>query len=114
MVEANEPPNAAAQRELAEELGLSITPGRVLCVDWVAPHGPWDDLLSFIFDGGQLATAEAAQLSLRDGELTAAEFCSIDQARQRLRPYVFTRLQAALAAAETGAAQYLVNGCAPV
>ncbi|WP_229686740.1 NUDIX domain-containing protein [Longimycelium tulufanense] len=39
MAEANEPPRAAAKRELIEELGLTITPARLLLLDWVAPRG---------------------------------------------------------------------------
>ena len=51
MAEANEPPLHAARRELHEELGLTLDRMALLCVDWVAPHGPWDDLLVFVFDG---------------------------------------------------------------
>src|SRR5438477_12412667 len=58
MVEANEPPRdaasrepraasrepRAASREVYEELRIRLAPGRLLVVDWVGPHGPWDDL----------------------------------------------------------------------
>jgi 8-oxo-dGTP pyrophosphatase MutT (NUDIX family) len=54
MVEANEPPHEAAQRELREELGLNLPVSRPLVIDWVSPHGVWDDLLAFVFDGGRL------------------------------------------------------------
>ncbi|HWG65189.1 MAG TPA: NUDIX domain-containing protein, partial [Streptosporangiaceae bacterium] len=57
MAEANEPPADAVRRELREELGLGIQVGDLLCVDWVSPHGPWDDLLNFIFDGGTLTAS---------------------------------------------------------
>src|SRR4029434_2198406 len=40
MAEANEPPLDAARREGREELGLTLTIGRLLGVDWVRPHGP--------------------------------------------------------------------------
>src|SRR5208282_1770142 len=43
MAEANEPPADAVRRELREELGLDLHVGDLLCVDWVSPHGPWDD-----------------------------------------------------------------------
>src|SRR5947199_1234092 len=52
MAEANESPRAAAEREVPEELGVTIKAGRVLVVDWVGPHGPWDDQIVFIFDAG--------------------------------------------------------------
>ncbi|MFI7466886.1 NUDIX domain-containing protein [Nonomuraea sp. NPDC049646] len=55
MPEANESPAAAARREIKEELGLDIRVGRLLAVDWVSPHGPRDNSLMFIFDGGTLS-----------------------------------------------------------
>ena len=48
MAEANEPPADAVRRELCEELGLEVRVGSLLCVDWVSPHDPWDDLINFI------------------------------------------------------------------
>ena len=52
--EANEPPAETVHRELKEELGLDLHAGQLLCLDWVVPHGPWDDSLVPIFDGGSL------------------------------------------------------------
>ncbi|MEJ3751037.1 NUDIX hydrolase [Actinomycetes bacterium KLBMP 9797] len=110
MAEANEPPHRAAQRELREELGLDLKMGVLLCVDWVSPHGQWDDLLAFVFDGGELTREQVASLELRDGELAAFKFCTEAQARQRLRPYVWRRVTAALQALQTGQVQYLEDG----
>jgi 8-oxo-dGTP diphosphatase len=110
MVEANEPPRDAAQRELKEELGLQAEVGKLLCVDWVSPHGPWDDLLAFIFDAGAMTDIEISNLKLRDEELAAFEFCTAEQAEQRLRPYVWRRVAAALEALLSGEARYLQDG----
>lgn len=66
MAEANEPPHLAVRRELNEELGLDVQVGALLVVDWVSPHGPWDDLLAFVFDGGELSDEQIAGLKLRD------------------------------------------------
>lgn len=112
MAEANEPPADALRRELREELGLDIQVGDLLCVDWVSPHGPWDDLLNFIFDGGTLPDSSTEDLRLIDHELRAFEFCDEGQAKERLRPYVWRRVSAALEALETGRARYLQDGYA--
>lgn len=109
MAEANEPPHETARRELLEELGLALDVGRLLVVDWVPPHGPWDDLLAFIFDGGVIPADEAKRLAPADHELGAVEFCSAEVAQERLRPYVWRRLAAALGAL-AGQPRYLVNG----
>jgi 8-oxo-dGTP diphosphatase len=110
MAEANEPPHLTVQRELKEELGLDIVAGVLLVVDWVSPHGPWDDLLAFIFDGGELSDEQIARIKLRDDELERFEFCTPEQARQRLRPYVWRRVAVALEALATGHLQYLQDG----
>ena len=110
MAEENEPPAEAAHRELSEELGLDLAVARLLVVDWVAPHGPWDDSLMFIFDGGLLSTEQIAKLQLVDGELAAFEFCSHEEMAKRLRPYVWQRANAAITALRDGYARYLENG----
>lgn len=109
MAEANESPTEAVSRELREELGIEIRVGRLLCVDWVPPHGPWDDLLNFIFDGGVLAEAQIAELQLADGELDRYEFYEPAQAQQWLRPDVWQRLSVALDATGSGSARFLLN-----
>lgn len=110
MAEANEPPHQAAQRELQEELGLTIEAGNLLCVDWVPPHGPWDDMIAFIFDGGELGGAHIDSFELLDGELDSFKFCNANQARQRLRPHIWRRVAAALEALKTGTVLYLQDG----
>lgn len=110
MAEANEPPHEAVRREMREELGLDVHASDLLVVDWVSPHGPWDDLLAFIFDGGKLADEQIATIKLSDGELSAFEFCTPEQAQERLRPYVWRRVAAALDALKTGHVQYLQDG----
>lgn len=112
MAEANEPPLNAVRRELKEELGHNIRTEDVtlLCVDWVSPHGPWDDSLMFIFSAGTLSTQQAFALHLADGELAAYEFCTPTQAAQRLRPYVWRRVDAALQALKSRCTTYLHDG----
>ncbi|HKR58694.1 MAG TPA: NUDIX hydrolase [Pyrinomonadaceae bacterium] len=112
MAEANEPPVEALRRELAEELGLHIPASdmTLLCLDWISPYGPWDDSLMFIFDARTLDAEQIAGLSLADSELAAYEFCTPEQAQQRLRPYVWLRVSAALKAADGHHVAYLHDG----
>jgi ADP-ribose pyrophosphatase YjhB (NUDIX family) len=106
MAEANEPPRKAAERELAEELGLTVTAGRLLVLDWVAPHGPWDDQLVFIFDGGTLPAARATSLRTTDPEIDEFAFVSLSEATLRLRADMAQRLTRAYRAFDTGATDY--------
>jgi 8-oxo-dGTP pyrophosphatase MutT (NUDIX family) len=110
MSEANEPLIETVRRELKEELGLDLDPGPLLCVDWVSPHGPWDDSLMFVFDGGVLMPEQIAAFKLLDNELEAYAFCDEAEAAARLRPYVWRRVRAALKGLWTGRAVYLQDG----
>lgn len=102
MAEANEPPTLAIRRELHEELGLDITVSRLLHLEWAPPHDPWDDQLVFLFDAGVLTEEAKTGLRLVDGELRAWDFVTIDEAKNRLRTYVYERLRAALDGLATG------------
>ncbi|MPZ87040.1 MAG: NUDIX domain-containing protein [Nitriliruptorales bacterium] len=111
MAEANESPRDAALREIREELGFQAQLGRILCVDWVSPHGPWDDSLVFVFDGGALTTEQAASLRPVDAELRSLRFVASEEAAVMLRPYAWRRIQAALTQLDTpGSTLYLEDG----
>ncbi|RIQ19468.1 NUDIX domain-containing protein [Jiangella rhizosphaerae] len=110
MAEANEPPDMAARRELHEELGIDLEIGRLLCIDWVAPHGPWDDLLAFIFDGGRLTPAQVSQIRLQNSELRAFEFCHDDLITERLPQSLSRRVAAARSALVKGDVRYVHDG----
>lgn len=110
MAEANEPPRVAAERELREELGLDLHVGRLLLVAWEPPHGPWDDLLMFVFDGGTLDDEAIRNLRLTDDELRQFQFVTVDNARTLLRPYVWQRLEKAVRARRDGSAMYVETG----
>lgn len=71
---------------------------------------PWDDLLAFLFDGGELNDDQIARLNLVDGELAAVKFCTEEQAQQRLRPQVWRRAATAFEALNTGHVGYLHDG----
>jgi 8-oxo-dGTP diphosphatase len=110
MAEANEAPLDAARREVAEELGIEYGGSRLLVIDWVAPHGPWDDSLAFVFDGGILREPDRERIRLLDGELNHCRFVPPEDVAGLLRQYVASRVQEALAAADGGGVRYLHNG----
>ncbi|MER7688146.1 NUDIX hydrolase [Streptomyces sp. NPDC097610] len=112
MAEDNEPPEDAVRRELREELGLTIVSLRFLCVDWVEPHGPWDDLLGFVFDAGVLSPEQAAQLEPGDGEISEYHFFEVSEALPLLPDRQRARAVNALQVLEDGVPRYLRNGVA--
>lgn len=112
MAEANEPPDAAVRRELREELDLDITGLRFLCVDWVGPHGPWDDLLGFVFDAGVLSPEQAAKLKPSDEEISECYFFKVAEALPLLPERQRARAVNALRVLEGGVPRYLRDGVA--
>jgi hypothetical protein len=79
-------------------------------VDWVSPHGRWDDSLVFVFDGGVLTAQDQKQIRLRDGELNGYRFVSPDLASSMLRPNGWRRVREALVARDRGTVTYLQDG----
>ncbi len=110
MAEANEAPHQAALRELREELGLTLELGALLCVEWVAPHDPWDDLIMFVFDGGTLPPEAARKLRPEDEELRAVGWYTPEQAARLLREDVWERTRQSLRAQEAQITTYLYPG----
>jgi 8-oxo-dGTP diphosphatase len=109
-VEADESPHTAAARELTEELGLPVQPGRLLVTDWVPPRPGRTEGLMLIYDGGVLTSEHTAQIQLPADELRTWAWCSEGEAGERLSPLLARRLQAAIQARTQNTSFYLENG----
>src|SRR5262245_30436201 len=83
-VEADESPYDAARREVKEELGLTVAPGRLLVVDWVPPRPARTEGVMFVYDGGTLRPESTAAIRLPAGELRSWLWCAIDDAQVRM------------------------------
>jgi hypothetical protein len=68
-VDADESPYDAAVRELKEELGILVAPGRLLVVDWVPPRPGRTEGVMFVFYGGVLDPARGSEIHLPVEEL---------------------------------------------
>jgi 8-oxo-dGTP pyrophosphatase MutT (NUDIX family) len=110
VVEVGESPQLAVSREVEEELGLSIAAGRLLLTDWLPPWSGWDDALCLVFDGG-VHDPEITDTIVREArEIRDAEFCTVDQARERCADFTARRVEAALANLGSGSAAYTESG----
>ncbi|MGX6605789.1 NUDIX domain-containing protein [Micromonosporaceae bacterium Da 78-11] len=103
-VEADESPRAAAIREVREELGLTVVPGKLLVVDWVPPSPPRTEGLMVIFAGDPPTVGD---IRLPPAELRGWAWCTPAEADARLSPRLARRVAAARTAQDT---IYLENG----
>jgi ADP-ribose pyrophosphatase YjhB (NUDIX family) len=71
VVEEDESPKAGCRREVREELGLDMSIGRLLALDYNAATQEKTESLMFIFDGDVLTTEMLDQIRLPAGELSA-------------------------------------------
>jgi ADP-ribose pyrophosphatase YjhB (NUDIX family) len=113
MVERDESPRLAAQREVREEIGLSMEPGDLLAVDWVSQSGDFTEIVAFLFDGGVLAPADIDRIVIQPTEVSRFKFVTLNEAERLLDPEQFARVAAALKIRTSAATTYLENGLPP-
>lgn len=102
VVEVGESPQLAVVREVEEELGLQIPAGSLLLTDWLPPWSGWDDALCLVFDGGTHDAAISDEVVKQAREIRAAEFCTIDEVRERCADFTARRVESALNTVSTG------------
>ncbi|MER5455812.1 NUDIX hydrolase [Micromonospora sp. NPDC002389] len=110
-METDEFPQQACAREVHEELGIPVTVGDLLVVDWSPPTGPRPRaLVHFTFDCGVLAGLD--QIHLAGQELEDAAFVPPERTARRLPANVSPRVHAAAWAHTVRTPAYLAGGLA--
>lgn len=109
IVEANEAPRAACQREMREELGLDWPIQRLLCVDYCDESEARTESVNFIFLGKPLTAAAVANIRLQADELAVYQLLPVADAISLLVPPLGRRVAACLPALEGETAVYLEN-----
>lgn len=108
-IEADESPRSGCDREVREEIALDRPVRRLLCVEWNAADPPQNEVVMFLFDGGELDDDVIEQIRLPAHELSAHRFVSTDDVDAWLVPRLARRVTAALTALD-GPAVYLDDG----
>ncbi|MDP8929719.1 MAG: NUDIX hydrolase [Actinomycetota bacterium] len=110
-VDPGETPRIAATREVAEELGLQLAVGRLLCVDHTSPTERTPlAMLHFIFDAPPLTEHIIEHIRLSNDELDDYCFADPDEAAALLGPRIGPRLHHALVGWKSGHSIYLEDG----
>lgn len=110
-VESDESPTQAAAREVREELGLTIAPGKLLVVDW-APHPAEGDKLLFVFDGGTRTEDDPPPVPDGD-EIAEARYWPVNAFATLAPARLARRLHLAVAAVADGNPAYAEHGAVP-
>ncbi len=111
-IDEYESPRAACRREIAEELSLTLTPQRLLCVEYQLYErqgGQWENV-QFIFYGGRLTEAQQNKIRLPPEELKDYRFLPLAEAIHLLQPRLGRRVKHAMVALEQHRIVYLENG----
>ncbi|MFD4866996.1 NUDIX domain-containing protein [Streptomyces sp. NPDC058412] len=96
-----ETPRAAARREVHEELGLDLAPGRLLAVNWA--HKPGRPArIRFLYDGGVLDTSVLARIRLDPTELLQWRTVAPAELPGLVKPALRRQITACLTARATG------------
>ncbi|MBR7832728.1 NUDIX hydrolase [Actinospica durhamensis] len=95
-MDAGEYPRETLRRELAEELGLAIEPGRLLVVDFMParPERPRPSIM-YVFDCGRLTAAQHAALVLQTEELSEYHYVGLAQLDRHLTGRLLRRMRLA-------------------
>jgi ADP-ribose pyrophosphatase YjhB (NUDIX family) len=106
-VEAGEDPRTGCFREVLEEVGLDLAPGRLLVVAHGVAMGIWGDSVSFVYDGGVLDAG--TPITVQEEELLSHRWTAPEELDRYLRPGLARRLRLALSALEDGTVAETVN-----
>jgi 8-oxo-dGTP diphosphatase len=113
IVELDESPRECVVREVHEELGIELAPGRLLVVDYQHARTDRTESLMFVFDGGVLDERSRAAVTLPADELASYAFVEPERLETLTSDRLARRLLRALEAAEADVPCYLENGVGP-
>jgi 8-oxo-dGTP diphosphatase len=111
LLETDESPRLGAQREVAEEIALTVPVGRLLVVDYKSATAERPACLQFVFDGSVLTAEQLDRIQLEAEEIAEWRLTEPDDALSLVEPGgPAGRLAAALHCLDTDTAVYLEDG----
>ena len=102
-----ESPWDGCRREVSEETGLTVTSGRLVCVDFLRPRPRKPGGMRFVFDCGTVDAGQRESIVLQAEEIGGYRWAAPDEAARLLSGPVGRRVAHALGAERT---VYLEDG----
>lgn len=108
VVEQDESPLTAARREVREEIGIDLVPGklRLVGLDYMAAGGGKSEALMFVFYGGYLSGDSISRICLCAKEVRSFAFCDRQDAVRKLGGTLGARVDRCLGAVSQEAFEY--------
>jgi len=97
IIEDNESPKEACEREVYEELWLETNVWNLLCLEYQREE---DDSYMFIFDGWIISDTEIEEIVLQVSEILSYHFLSLEEIKNKVLDKMFIRIQKAVDARE--------------
>ena len=110
VVEVNESPRTAAEREVEEELSLTVPAGPLVLTDWLPPWSGWDDAVCLVFDGGRHDARLADRIVPQRREIRTARFCSPSEVHALCADFTARRIDSATANVDAGRCTFTESG----
>ncbi|MFQ6173280.1 NUDIX domain-containing protein [Oryzobacter sp. R7] len=96
VVDPGESPATCVEREVEEELGIDVSVGRLLAVNWLPPWRGWDDAILYLFDLGTHETGELDPRRFLRREIAGAHWVSAGAAGEHVAPYTARMVELAV------------------
>jgi len=111
VVEDNESPKNACQREVLEEIGLKVSVKGLLIVDYNSypQESHKTESLIFIFDGGVLSDKELSTINVDEEEISGYKFFSVDGLPEDMNHSLRNRIIQAVKQRDYKCSTYLEN-----
>lgn len=87
VVDPRESPADCVAREVHEELGIEVTVGRLLAVNWLPPYRGWDDALLCLFDLGHAHEALVEEMTFEPREIRSVHWADAETIEANVAPY---------------------------
>ena len=110
IVEKDESPRQACEREIKEELSLVVSVSRILCIDYIPSSEKSIEGLHFIFAGGLLNQEHIDVIALQECELSEFTFVKPSTALTMVTPGLADMLKAIFTMELDITTVYLENG----
>ena len=109
VVDPDESPATAVERELREELGVEVEVRGLLAVNWLPPWRGWDDAVLLLFDLGTVGRGFTDGLTLSPREIAGVHWCPPELVAERAAPYTTRMLERVAAGEHTAYPVYFEN-----